>query len=177
MLHEHAASLSAASHANRSRRLNECAKESGRYQDARALSVTQFLMRVTNWGDTLDIGNRQSQQCVNRTARAASQSNARRSAGVKPSRSRLCRSRFPIPNCRCRAAAVRIGALPPQPLRGPAPASTVNGPRGRCSSANCACAAGFCATTRHGANAGYRWRPARRRRAESDRATCRPRSR
>jgi hypothetical protein len=31
MLHEHAASLSAASHANRSRRLNECAKESGHY--------------------------------------------------------------------------------------------------------------------------------------------------
>jgi hypothetical protein len=31
VLHEHAASLSAASHANRSRRLTKCAKDSGHY--------------------------------------------------------------------------------------------------------------------------------------------------
>jgi len=32
VLHEHAASLSAATHANRSRRLIKCAKDSGHYQ-------------------------------------------------------------------------------------------------------------------------------------------------
>jgi hypothetical protein len=32
VLHEHAASLSAASHANRSRRLTKCAKDSGHYR-------------------------------------------------------------------------------------------------------------------------------------------------
>src|SRR4029077_15105062 len=32
VLHEHAASLSAASHANRSRRLTKCAKHSGHYR-------------------------------------------------------------------------------------------------------------------------------------------------
>jgi hypothetical protein len=35
MLHEHAAALSAASPANRSRRLIQCAKESARYQAGR----------------------------------------------------------------------------------------------------------------------------------------------
>jgi hypothetical protein len=34
VLHEHAASLSAATHANRSRRLIKCAKDSGHYQAA-----------------------------------------------------------------------------------------------------------------------------------------------
>jgi hypothetical protein len=35
VLHEHAASLSAASHANRSRRLTKCAKDSGHYHELR----------------------------------------------------------------------------------------------------------------------------------------------
>ena len=73
------------------------------------------------------------------------------------------------PNCGLRRDADFVGREPS--------ASTVNGPRGRCSSANCACAAEFCATTRHGANARCRSRPGRRRRAESDRSTCRPRCR
>jgi hypothetical protein len=33
MLHEHATSLSAAGHANRSRRLIKCAKDSGHYRE------------------------------------------------------------------------------------------------------------------------------------------------
>jgi hypothetical protein len=36
MLHEHETALSAASHANRSRRLIKCAKESARYRAAAA---------------------------------------------------------------------------------------------------------------------------------------------
>jgi hypothetical protein len=40
VLHEHAASLSAASHANRSRRLTKCAKDSGHYPPCSAAATT-----------------------------------------------------------------------------------------------------------------------------------------
>jgi hypothetical protein len=43
MLHEHETALSAASHANRSRRLIKCAKESARYPDeSRVLSLDRL---------------------------------------------------------------------------------------------------------------------------------------
>ena len=52
--------------------------------------------------------------------------------------------------------------------------NALNAPRGRCNSASCACAAGFCATARRDASARYRPRPGQRRRAGSGKATCRP---
>ena len=50
----------------------------------------------------------------------------------------------------------------------------LNAPRGRCSSASCACAAGSCGSSRRGASARYRSRPGRRPRAGSGSPKCRP---
>ena len=44
VLHEHAASLSAATHANRSRRLIKCAKDSGHYRSSASSQARKLLM-------------------------------------------------------------------------------------------------------------------------------------
>jgi hypothetical protein len=51
VLHEHAASLSAASHANRSRRLTKCAKDSGHYLFETPMFVDSKLTRMVQVAD------------------------------------------------------------------------------------------------------------------------------
>jgi hypothetical protein len=48
MLHEHAASLSSASHANRSRRLIKCAKDSGHYRFSSLIGRSFILEEAVN---------------------------------------------------------------------------------------------------------------------------------
>jgi hypothetical protein len=58
VLHEHAASLSAASHANRSRRLIKCAKDSGHYRKVIGGKASWLLADLNGFCETRGAQNR-----------------------------------------------------------------------------------------------------------------------